>query len=121
MVFDIKQHEREIFMLIEQAAADLDFPAYVVGGYVRDRLLGRPSKDMDIVCIGSGIKLAQSIAARLRPIPRIVVYQRFGTAMLKHKDMEIEFVGARIKPFLNIKTASILYRRNESQRSWKRF
>ena len=95
MVFDIKPQEREIFMLIEQVAAQLEFPTYVVGGYVRDRLLGRPSKDMDIVCIGSGIELAQSIAARLRPIPRIVVYQRFGTAMLKHKDLEIEFVGAR--------------------------
>jgi putative nucleotidyltransferase with HDIG domain len=95
MVFDIKPHEREIFMLIEQAATDLDMPTYVVGGYVRDRLLGRPSKDMDIVCVGSGIELAQAIAARLRPIPRIVVYRRFGTAMLKHKDLEIEFVGAR--------------------------
>jgi len=95
MVFDIQPHEREIFMMIEQAAASLKMPTYVVGGYVRDRLLGRASKDMDIVCVGSGIQLAQEIAALLRPIPRIVVYQRFGTAMLKHKDLEIEFVGAR--------------------------
>jgi len=95
MVFDIQPHEREIFMMIEQAAASLEMPTYVVGGYVRDRLLGRPSKDMDIVCVGSGIQLAQEIAARLRPIPRVVIYQRFGTAMLKHKDLEIEFVGAR--------------------------
>ncbi len=95
MVFDIQSHEREIFMLIEQAASSLEMPTYVVGGYVRDRLLGRTSKDMDIVCVGSGIKLAREIAARLRPIPRVVVYQRFGTAMLKHKDLEIEFVGAR--------------------------
>lgn len=95
MVFDIRADEREIFMMIEQAAAELNSPAYVVGGYVRDRLLGRPSKDMDIVCVGSGIQLAKRIANRLRPIPRIVVYQRFGTAMLKHKDLEIEFVGAR--------------------------
>ena len=95
MVFDIQPHEREIFMMIEQAAASLKMPTYVVGGYVRDRLLGRASKDMDIVCVGNGIQLAQEIAALLRPIPRIVVYQRFGTAMLKHKDLEIEFVGAR--------------------------
>ena len=95
MVFDIKPHEREIFMHIEQAATRLGFPTYVVGGYVRDRLLGRPSKDMDIVCVGSGIRLAEAIAARLRPIPRVTVYRRFGTAMLKHKDLEIEFVGAR--------------------------
>ncbi|MEL6867125.1 MAG: HD domain-containing protein [Bacteroidota bacterium] len=95
MVFDIQPHEREIFTLIEQSATQLGFPVYVVGGYVRDRLLGRPSKDMDIVCVGSGIQLAESLASRLRPIPRVAVYRRFGTAMIKHKDMEIEFVGAR--------------------------
>lgn len=95
MVFDIQPQEREIFALIEQSAHELGYPVYVVGGYVRDRLLARPSKDMDIVCIGNGIKLAQNIAAKMRPIPRVVVYQRFGTAMLKSKNMEIEFVGAR--------------------------
>ena len=95
MVFNIQAHEREIFMLIEQVSTALEMPAFVVGGYVRDRLLGRPSKDMDIVCLGSGIRLAQEMAARLRPIPRVTVYQRFGTAMLKHGNLEIEFVGAR--------------------------
>ena len=95
MVFDIKPHEREIFNLIEQSAKDLEYEVYVVGGYVRDRLLGRVSKDMDIVCLGSGINLAQEIAGSLRPIPRVTVYSRFGTAMIKHGDMEIEFVGAR--------------------------
>lgn len=95
MVFDIQPQEREIFTLIEQAAAELGYPTYVVGGYVRDRLLARPSKDMDIVCVGDGIKLANNIASKMRPIPRVVVYQRFGTAMLKCKDLEIEFVGAR--------------------------
>ena len=95
MVFDIQPHEREILMIIEQVAAELNSPSYVVGGYVRDRLLARESKDLDIVCVGSGIRLAQEVAARLRPIPRIAVYQRFGTAMIRHKDQEIEFVGAR--------------------------
>lgn len=95
MVFNIQAHEREIFMLIEQVSTSLEMPAYVVGGYVRDRLLGRPSADMDIVCLGSGIRMAQEMAARLRPIPRVTVYQRFGTAMLKHGNLEIEFVGAR--------------------------
>lgn len=95
MVFNIEKHERRIFNLISEAAAEMDVPAYVVGGYVRDRLLARPSKDMDIVCIGSGIRLAQNVAAKLRPIPRITVFKRFGTAMLKHQDLEIEFVGAR--------------------------
>ncbi len=70
-------------------------PAYVVGGFVRDRLLGRPSKDIDIVCVGDGIRLAQTLASKLNPSPKIVVYRRFGTAMLRHEGIEIEFVGAR--------------------------
>ncbi|NJL75142.1 MAG: HD domain-containing protein [Saprospiraceae bacterium] len=95
MIFNIQPHERAIFSIISQTAAELNVPAYVVGGYVRDRLLARPSKDMDIVCVGDGIVLAKSVADKLRPIPRVVVYKRFGTAMLKHHDLEIEFVGAR--------------------------
>lgn len=95
MVFNIQQHERAIFQLISDTARELGYPVYVVGGYVRDRLLARPSNDMDIVCVGNGIQLAENVASRLRPIPRMAVYKRFGAAMLKHKDMEIEFVGAR--------------------------
>jgi len=95
LVFNIQPHEREIFTLIEQTATALNYPTFVVGGYVRDRLLARPSKDMDIVCVGNGIRLAQNVASRMRPIPRVVVYKRFGTAMLKCKDLEVEFVGAR--------------------------
>lgn len=95
MLFDIKPEERDIFQLVSEVAADLGYPAYVVGGYVRDRLLARSSKDMDIVCVGSGIELAESIADRLFPRPKVTVYSRFGTAMLVHRDMEIEFVGAR--------------------------
>jgi len=95
VIFTITDEEKKIFELIGQSAAELGYPAYVVGGYVRDRILGRETKDMDIVCIGSGIKLAEQLATKLRPIPRVAVYRRFGTAMLKHKDLEIEFVGAR--------------------------
>lgn len=67
---------------------------------MRDRLLARNSKDIDIVCVGDGIKLAEQVSYKLRPIPRIVVYKRFGTAMLKYKDLEIEFVGARKESYL---------------------
>jgi poly(A) polymerase len=95
VVFDIKPYERKIFELLQECGKELNVPVYIVGGYVRDRLLGRPSKDMDIVTVGSGIELARQLSAKLRPIPRLTVYQRFGTAMIKHKDMEIEFVGAR--------------------------
>lgn len=95
MVFNIQPNERKIFELISSAAEELGYPAYVVGGYVRDRLLARPSKDMDIVCVGSGIELATAVAKKMRPVPRVATFKRFGTAMLKHKGLEIEFVGAR--------------------------
>ncbi len=95
MIFQPQPKEKLIFDLVSEAAKSIGVDAYVVGGYVRDRLLGRPSKDMDIVCIGSGIALAQAVAARLSPQPKVVTYERFGTAMLRHRDIEIEFVGAR--------------------------
>ncbi|HMR43576.1 MAG TPA: HD domain-containing protein [Saprospiraceae bacterium] len=95
MVLNIQPYEREIFQIISETAERLGSDAFIVGGYVRDRLLGRPSKDIDIVCLGDGIRLAENVAGRLRPIPQVVVFKRFGTAMLKHKGMEIEFVGAR--------------------------
>ena len=95
MIFQIQPHEREIFRIISETAAELGFPAYVVGGFVRDRLLARPSKDIDIVCVGSGIQLAEATAAKMRPSPRVVTYARFGTAMFRCRDIEIEFVGAR--------------------------
>lgn len=95
MVFDIQSRERKIFEVISAAASELGFPAYVVGGYVRDRLLARPSKDMDIVCVGSGIELALAVAKKFHPRPRVTTFKRFGTAMLKHEGLEVEFVGAR--------------------------
>jgi len=95
MVFNIKPNERKVFELISQASEQLGFPAYIVGGYVRDRLLARESTDLDIVCVGDGIQLAQAVAGMLKPVSQVAVYSRFGTAMIKHKDLEIEFVGAR--------------------------
>lgn len=95
MVFNILPQEREVFNLIAKAAKNCGVPAFVVGGYVRDRLLARPTKDIDIVCVGDGIQLANAVASLLSPRPRVAFYSRFGTAMLRHKDMEIEFVGAR--------------------------
>lgn len=95
MLFNIQKEESAIFELIGEAGAELNSPVYLVGGYVRDRLLGRQTKDIDIVCVGSGIALAEKLASKLTPKPRLVVYRRFGTAMLKKGDMELEFVGAR--------------------------
>ncbi len=95
MIFEIQEKERHILETIGKAADLLSLDAYVIGGYVRDKILGRPNKDIDIVCIGSGIQLAESVADQLVPRPKVVVYARFGTAMFKHLDFEVEFVGAR--------------------------
>ena len=95
MLFAIAPHEKDIFKQISKAAKELKYPCYAVGGYVRDRLINRPSKDLDIVCVGDGIQLAKKFASGLRPSPRVVVYSRFGTAMLRYNNLEIEFVGAR--------------------------
>jgi poly(A) polymerase len=95
MIFAITEEEQAIFRTIQKAAIRLGVPTYVVGGFVRDRLLARETKDLDIVCVGDGIRLANEVAGYLRPIPRVTIYKRFGTAMLRHLDREIEFVGAR--------------------------
>jgi poly(A) polymerase len=95
MQIEIKENEKEIFKLLSEAAQELGYPTYIIGGYVRDRLLKRPSKDMDVVCVGSGIELAQKLASKLKPRPKVVVFKRFGTAMLNFKRLEVEFVGAR--------------------------
>lgn len=95
MVFNIHPDERRVLELVGQCALEMGVPAYVVGGYVRDRLLGRPTKDIDIVCVGDGIRLAELVASQLSPRPKVAVYSRFGTAMLRCEGIEYEFVGAR--------------------------
>ena len=91
----LQQHiSHPIFKLVSESAADLGVEAYVIGGYVRDCILGRETKDIDIVSTGKGIELAQSVAKRLGG-SKISVFKRFGTAMINHKDLEVEFVGAR--------------------------
>ncbi len=95
MLFSIQPHERKLFELVGRCAREINAPAYVIGGYVRDRLLGRHTKDIDIVCVGDGIDLANKVAAKLYPHPKVVVYSRFGTAMLRYEGTEVEFVGAR--------------------------
>lgn len=85
--------EQRIFNIVSEEARALGVRAFVIGGYVRDTLLGTPGKDIDIVVEGSGIALAERVAARLRT--KVTVYRRFGTAMLKKHGIELEFVGAR--------------------------
>lgn len=94
---EIQCSERELFLFrkIGHAAGELQMPAYLVGGFVRDKLIGRPTKDADIVCVGDGILLAHKVAERFQPKPSVAFYKNFGTASIKIDDFDIEFVGAR--------------------------
>ncbi len=85
----------KIFQEISKVADELQHETYVIGGYVRDLFLKRPSKDIDIVTVGDGIELANRVSQQLKNKPKVSVFKNFGTAMLKYKDLEVEFVGAR--------------------------
>ena len=91
----IKKLQHPIFQEISKAADKVQLETYVIGGFVRDLYLKRKSKDIDIVTIGSGIELAKKVADSLKNKPQVNIFKNFGTAMLKYKDLEIEFVGAR--------------------------
>ncbi len=93
------EEELFIFEKIAGAAEDLEMPAYIIGGFVRDKILNRPTKDADIVCIGDGIALAEKTAAKFSRKPTVNFFKNFGTAQIKINSkeipFEIEFVGAR--------------------------
>lgn len=84
-----------VFKTIREAAQELGYDTYAIGGFVRDLILQRPSKDIDIVCIGSGIALAELVAQKAGAQNTLAVFKNFGTAMVKVGDWEVEFVGAR--------------------------
>lgn len=91
----MKQHlQHKVFSAVKQAAAELNVNAFVIGGFVRDLYLERPSKDIDIVVEGSGIELAQKAAKNLG-IRNVNVFKSFGTAQFNFDDWDVEFVGAR--------------------------
>lgn len=87
--------EQVVFDKIAKAAAELSLPAYLIGGFVRDKIIGRPTKDADIVCLGDGIALAHRVADLFEPRPTVAYFKNFGTAQIKLPAFEIEFVGAR--------------------------
>ncbi len=87
--------DQQIFHTISEAADALGLECYVVGGYVRDLFLERPSNDIDIVVVGSGIRLATALKQRLGRKAHLSVFRNFGTAQVKLRDLEVEFVGAR--------------------------
>lgn len=95
MYINCNDKELEILEKIAVSAKELDLPCYLIGGFVRDKILGRNTKDMDIVCVGDGIALAAQVAEKFSPAPEVHFFKNFGTAQIKTEGMEIEFVGAR--------------------------
>ncbi len=87
--------DKDIFHEISAVADSLRLECYVVGGYVRDLFLERPSNDIDVVVVGSGISMAEGLKERLGKRAHLSVFRTFGTAQVKYKDLEVEFVGAR--------------------------
>lgn len=85
----------KVFKLISETANELHVECYVVGGYVRDIFLNRPSQDIDVVVVGSGIEMAKAFGQKLGRKARVSVFKNFGTAQVKCRDVEVEFVGAR--------------------------
>ena len=88
---------KELVLLkkIGDAAAELNVPCYAIGGFVRDKILSRPVKDIDIVCVGDGIVLAHKVAEQFNPKPEVHFFKNFGTAQFRSGDWDFEFVGAR--------------------------
>lgn len=93
---ELREHFKDkIFHLISETADELGLECYVVGGYVRDIFLNRPSKDIDVVVVGSGIQMAEAFGKKLGRGAHVAIFRNFGTAQVKYRDTEVEFVGAR--------------------------
>lgn len=93
---EIKKHiSGDIFHIIGETADEMQLECYAIGGYVRDIFLYRKSKDIDIVTVGKGIDLAEAVAKKLGRGAKLSIFRNFGTAQIKYKDTEVEFVGAR--------------------------
>ncbi|WP_394767581.1 CCA tRNA nucleotidyltransferase [Ferruginibacter sp.] len=100
MYIQCSHKELSILKKIAQAATSLQVPCYLIGGFVRDSVIGRNTKDIDIVCIGDGIALAHAVAELFTPKPMVNYFKNFGTAQIKILDDEIEFVGARKESYV---------------------
>jgi poly(A) polymerase len=95
---EIKYTGKELFLLkkVANAAEALGVETYLIGGFVRDKIIGRETKDADIVCVGDGIELAKEVAKQFNPIPQVDYFKNFGTAHIRiADDFDIEFVSAR--------------------------
>lgn len=92
--------DKDIYRIISEVADGMDLECYVIGGTVRDFFLYRPSTDIDIVAVGKGIDLAKAVADRLGKRTKLSIFKNFGTAQIKYKNYEIEFVGARRESYM---------------------
>ncbi|MFT4017741.1 MAG: HD domain-containing protein [Agriterribacter sp.] len=95
MLIDFSDKEKLVFRKIAEAAAEIGVDCYVIGGFVRDKIIGRQTKDADIVCVGDGIALAHQAAKQFSPVPHVSFFKSYGTAHFKVDELDIEFVGAR--------------------------
>jgi poly(A) polymerase len=95
MEIQVTPNDAKLFKQIAKAAKQLNAEAYVIGGFVRDKLLNRPTKDVDVVTNKDGIALANIVAAQFEPKPSVQIFKNFGTAQIKLPHLEVEFVGAR--------------------------
>lgn len=95
MDIQLNKQEREILERIAAAARRMDKKAYLIGGFVRDKLLQRATKDADIVCLGDGIELAHAVAETFPQKPKVSFFKNFGTAHFRYQNFDVEFVGAR--------------------------
>ena len=96
MEITCSEKELRIFHKVGEAAGELGLPCYLVGGFVRDKLLGRPTKDADFVCVGDALQLASMASRRFVPHPKVSLFKNFGTAHFRLADgFDLEFVGAR--------------------------
>src|SRR6476661_2673788 len=100
MNIEFTGRELEIFRTVMQAADALGVPSYLIGGFVRDKIIGRSTKDADIVCLGDGIALAHKVSERFSN-PTVSYFKNFGTAHIKLPDFDVEFVGARKESYQN--------------------
>src|SRR5271154_3682061 len=113
MQINCSDKELSILNKIAHAAQKLNMPCYLIGGFVRDKIIGRKTKDMDIVCAGDAIELAHEVVKEFTHKPTVSYFKNFGTAQIRIDDFEIEFVGARKESYSldsrnpNIETGTI--------------
>ena len=96
MDIQLSDREKDVLRKIAAAAQEMGLPCYLIGGFVRDKLLGRPTTDADIVCVGDSLEFAKKAASYFQPLPKVAFFKNFGTAHFSLADgFDVEFVGAR--------------------------